>query len=113
MTTAETLERGRAAFEVSAWVEAYDCLAAADAEESLAPADIELFATAAFLIGRDDESSALCARAHRARRWQSAATRIATGWTASGGVRAGEPPDGAAAGSRPTGPAAVALEDGR
>jgi ATP/maltotriose-dependent transcriptional regulator MalT len=66
MTTAETLERGRAAFEVSAWVEAYDWLAAADAEESLAPADIELLATAAFLIGRDDESSALWARAHRA-----------------------------------------------
>ena len=66
MTTAETLERGRAAFEVSAWVEAYDCLAAADAEASLAPADIELFASAAFLIGRDDESSALWARAHRA-----------------------------------------------
>ena len=66
MTTAETLERGRAAFEVSAWVEAYDCLAAADAGASLAPTDIELFASAAFLIGRDDESSALWARAHRA-----------------------------------------------
>ena len=66
MTTAGTLERGRAAFEVSAWMEAYDCLAAADAEASLAPADIELFASAAFLIGRDDESSALWARAHRA-----------------------------------------------
>ena len=66
MTTAETLERGRSAFEVSAWVEAYDCLAAADSEASLVPADIELFATAAFLIGRDDESSALWARAHRA-----------------------------------------------
>jgi DNA-binding NarL/FixJ family response regulator len=66
MTTAETLERGRAAFEVSAWVEAYDCLAAANAEAPLAPADIELFASAAFLIGRDDESSALWARAHRA-----------------------------------------------
>jgi ATP/maltotriose-dependent transcriptional regulator MalT len=66
MTTAETLERGRAAFEVSAWVEAYDCLAAADAEASLAPTDIELFASAAYLIGRDDESSALWARAHRA-----------------------------------------------
>jgi ATP/maltotriose-dependent transcriptional regulator MalT len=66
MTTAETLERGRAAFEVSAWVEAYDCLAAADAQASLAVADIERFASAAFLIGRDDESSALWARAHRA-----------------------------------------------
>ena len=66
MTTAETLERGRATFEVSAWVEAYDCLAAADAGASLAPTDIELFASAAFLIGRDDESSALWARAHRA-----------------------------------------------
>ena len=66
MTTAETLERGRAAFEVSAWVEAYDCLAAADAGASLAPTDIQLFASAAFLIGRDDESSALWARAHRA-----------------------------------------------
>ena len=66
MTTAETLERGRGAFEVSAWMEAYDCLAAADAETSLPPADIELFASAAFLIGRDDESAALWARAHRA-----------------------------------------------
>ena len=46
-------------------------------------------------------------------RWQSVATRITSGWTASGWVRAGEPPDGAAAGSRPTGAAAVALEDGR
>ena len=66
VTTSEPVERGRAAFETSAWTVAYDQLSLADRESGLEPEDIELFASAAFLIGRDDESSALWARAHRA-----------------------------------------------
>lgn len=59
------LERGRAAFEVSAWAEAFDQLSAADRTEPLTPEDVERLATVAFLTGREESSSELWARAHQ------------------------------------------------
>lgn len=66
MTTADTRERGRAAFERRAWAEAYARLTDADAEASLEPEDLERLATAAYLTGRDAESADGWARAHQA-----------------------------------------------
>ncbi|MGH3489564.1 MAG: hypothetical protein ACRDP8_16865 [Actinopolymorphaceae bacterium] len=59
------LEDGRRAFECAAWGDAYHRLSAADQETPLAPADLERLATAAYLIGRDAESSELWGRAHQ------------------------------------------------
>jgi ATP/maltotriose-dependent transcriptional regulator MalT len=64
MTTTDTLERGRASFERRAWADAFDKLSAADRESPLAPEDLELLATAAFLVGRDADCDEVLARAH-------------------------------------------------
>ncbi len=61
------LERGRAAFERRAWATAWSELGAADREARLGPDDLERLAPAAFLVGRDEESIAVWARAHGAR----------------------------------------------
>jgi DNA-binding CsgD family transcriptional regulator len=61
----EVLERGRWAFARRAWVEAYDALSDADGVAPLAIEDLERLATAAYLLGHDDESADLLARAHR------------------------------------------------
>src|SRR5512143_1486587 len=60
------LERGHESFGRQAWGEAYAQLSAADREAPLEPEDLENLATAAHLVGRDDESSKLWARAHDA-----------------------------------------------
>ncbi|MEP6527459.1 MAG: response regulator transcription factor [Nocardioidaceae bacterium] len=65
MTPAEVIERGRAAFEAAQWAAAYDQLSSADQESGLGPEDIERLATAAFLTGREEDSSDLWARAHQ------------------------------------------------
>jgi DNA-binding CsgD family transcriptional regulator len=65
MTTAETLERGRASFQRRAWADAFDKLSAADQESPLAPQDLERLATAAYLVGRDADSDEVLARAHQ------------------------------------------------
>jgi DNA-binding CsgD family transcriptional regulator len=62
--TASTLDRGRESFDRHAWADAYALLAAADQAASLAPEDLERLATAAYLVGRDDESFAVWERAH-------------------------------------------------
>jgi ATP/maltotriose-dependent transcriptional regulator MalT len=66
VTTAEALERGRAAFSRRSWIAAYAELAAADHDRALGPADLERLAVAAFLTGRDDESADAWARGYRA-----------------------------------------------
>ncbi|HET9901322.1 MAG TPA: DNA-binding response regulator, partial [Actinomycetes bacterium] len=58
------LERGRAAFASRSWAEAFGQLSAADNQSSLEPADLMLLAAAAYLIGREAESTDLWARAH-------------------------------------------------
>ncbi len=58
------LGRGRAAFGRQAWGDAYAQLSAADREVPLELDDLERLAMAAYLVGRDDDSIDIWARAH-------------------------------------------------
>jgi DNA-binding CsgD family transcriptional regulator len=58
------LDGGRASFGRQAWGEAYAQLSAADKEVPLELDDLELLALAAFMVGRDGESTDVWARAH-------------------------------------------------
>jgi tetratricopeptide (TPR) repeat protein len=60
------LERGRAAYSVEAWSDAYGSLSAADRTDPLGPDDLELLATCAYMVGREAEYRELLERAHRA-----------------------------------------------
>jgi ATP/maltotriose-dependent transcriptional regulator MalT len=64
MTTAEALVRGRGSFDRRAWADAFAVLSAADRETALEPDDLERLATAAHLLGRDEESADLWERLH-------------------------------------------------
>jgi hypothetical protein len=64
--TPDDLERGRAFFERRAWTDAHPLLARADREAALVPEDLELLATAAYMVGRDEEQQSALERAHRA-----------------------------------------------
>ncbi|MGH3360455.1 MAG: helix-turn-helix transcriptional regulator, partial [Nocardioidaceae bacterium] len=66
MHTVDDAERGRRAFGERRWREAYEGLSEADRQTTLAAADLDLLGTAAYLIGDDDASGELLARAHRA-----------------------------------------------
>jgi len=58
------LERGRDAYAARAWGDAYALLQRADELESLAPPDLGLLATAAYMLGQDEEWVAAHERAH-------------------------------------------------
>lgn len=60
------LERGRDCFRVRAWSEAHRAFSRAEQAAPLAAPDLELFATAAYLTGRDAEYLKTLARAHQA-----------------------------------------------
>ena len=60
------VQRGRALFADRAWKDAHAALSAADAREPLAAADLERLATAAYMLGRQDEFFDVLGRAHRA-----------------------------------------------
>jgi len=62
----DELERGRGAYARRAWAEAHESLTRADDASPLAAADLGLFATSAYMLGRDDESMSLLERAHQA-----------------------------------------------
>ena len=64
MTTADALHQGRESFERQAWGDAYAWLSAADRERALEPEDLQRLATAAYLVGKDDESADTLTRAH-------------------------------------------------
>jgi DNA-binding CsgD family transcriptional regulator len=64
MATDDMPDRGRESFGRHAWGDAYAQLSAADHEAPLEPGDLELLATAAYLIGRDADSEHVWARAH-------------------------------------------------
>lgn len=64
MTKSEIPSRGRRSFGRQEWTDAYNQLSAADGETPLAPEDLELLATAAYLIGKDAESDQYWVRAH-------------------------------------------------
>ena len=61
-----TLDEARAAFDRGAWSEACAAFSALDAVRPLEPEDLDLFSTAAFLIGREEASVDARARAHAA-----------------------------------------------
>jgi DNA-binding CsgD family transcriptional regulator/tetratricopeptide (TPR) repeat protein len=73
MTAGGSLDRARAVFARQAWGEAYAQLSAADREAGLTPEDLERFAIAAHLVGRDAESTDAWTRAHHAFLGQGAA----------------------------------------
>src|SRR5512134_2737221 len=60
---ADQLERGHDAYARRAWSE---CFASLSATEPLGPEDLERLATAAYMLGRDDEYVAALERAHHA-----------------------------------------------
>ena len=64
-TTDDALQRGRAAVRAQAWATAADELAVARANSTIAAADLELLATAAYLAGRGEESATAWEAAHR------------------------------------------------
>jgi DNA-binding CsgD family transcriptional regulator len=92
MTTDDNLDRGRDAFRRRAWTDAYMLLSAADRNEPLQPDDLARLATAAYLIGKDVESTDLWTRAHQEFLRLDAAERAArcAFWMASGLMQHGE-----------------------
>lgn len=65
MTAAEdALREGRAAFDRGQWDAAWDRLSEAAREGSPGPEDLELLATAAYLVGRAEDSDDAWSRAH-------------------------------------------------
>ena len=91
MTELPTLRRGRKAFEQRAWSDSHRLLAVADRQGALAPEDLERLATAAYLLGRDDESEAFRARAHQAfvNRGDHEGAARSAGWLAFGLLQRG------------------------
>src|SRR5919198_935284 len=59
------LERGREAYAGRAWQDAFDALSRADSGSTLAAEDLELLATAAFMVAREEEAVSYLERAHR------------------------------------------------
>ena len=76
------LERARAAYAERSWLEAYDAFARADEAEPLAPRDLELRATTARMLVRDDEAVEILERAHHAyaESGQPARAAYCAGW---------------------------------
>ena len=62
----EELERGREAYASQAWNDAWRSLSDADGASALGAEDLELLATAAYMLGRDDDHLAATERAHQA-----------------------------------------------
>ena len=62
----EALEHGRQAYAARRWAEAQKSLAAADSASPFRADDLELLATALYMLGRDDESLAVFERQHHA-----------------------------------------------
>jgi DNA-binding CsgD family transcriptional regulator len=58
--------RGRAAYDRRAWEDAYESLSRADRAAPLGGDDLELLATSAYMLGRDDEYLSILERAHHA-----------------------------------------------
>ncbi len=65
MTDAE-LKRGRERYARQEWAAAHEALGAADRSRTLRGADLERFATAAYMLGREAEFLAILERAYRA-----------------------------------------------
>jgi hypothetical protein len=61
----DQLERGRASYAGRKWIDAYESLSDADLAAPLEAEDLELLATSAYMLGRDDEYVRAIERAHR------------------------------------------------
>ncbi|HWN22854.1 MAG TPA: response regulator transcription factor [Gaiellaceae bacterium] len=59
------LERGRSSYAARAWLDAYESFSRADEAAPLGAADLELLATAAYMLGREDEWMQGLERAHQ------------------------------------------------
>ena len=66
MDSQGVLQRGREFFAAQAWMDAYESLSAADRSRPLEAEDLELLATAAYMIGDEDDYLGALERAHRA-----------------------------------------------
>jgi DNA-binding NarL/FixJ family response regulator len=66
MREAELVSRGREAFARRAWAEAFESLSRVDRAVPLGPDELELLATSAYMLGRDDEHVRALERAHHA-----------------------------------------------
>lgn len=64
MAHTDALDQGRSAFAGRQWRAAYTQLSAADRDAPLEPADLERMATAAYLVGQDDDAVTLWSRLH-------------------------------------------------
>ena len=92
MTAADALARGRESFGRQAWADAFAQLSAADRESPLEAEDLERLATAAYLLGRDDDGADVGARAHHAYLRRGEVERAVRGafWLAFGFLNRGE-----------------------
>jgi DNA-binding CsgD family transcriptional regulator len=87
------LEQGRRSYARQAWADARESLSEADRAAPLEAADLELLATCAYMLNRDEEYLALLERAHRSHvsaQHSERAARCAF-WLGVGLMRAGEP----------------------
>ena len=66
MDAIDELERGREACAMRAWMDAYKSLSQADKAAPLGAQDLELLATSAYMLGRDDDHVSALERAHHA-----------------------------------------------
>ena len=66
MNAVVELERGRESYFAGAWQSAYESLLAADRAFPLGAEDLELLATSAYMLGRDDDYLSVLERAHDA-----------------------------------------------
>jgi DNA-binding NarL/FixJ family response regulator len=92
MSSFDQLGGGRAAYAGLEWGEAYAQLMAADREAPLEIEDLERLAVAAHLVGRDDESAQIWARAHHEclRLGEAARAARCAFWLAFGLLNRGE-----------------------
>ena len=65
MGTKDDLERGRKSYSSSAWATAHESFLRADRLAPLAAEDLELLATSAYMLGREDEWMQVLERAYR------------------------------------------------
>jgi DNA-binding NarL/FixJ family response regulator len=66
MPEAELVSRGREAFARRAWLDAFELLSLADQTAPLGADELELLATSAYMVARDDEHVRALERAHHA-----------------------------------------------
>ena len=92
MITGQTVDRGREAFGRHNWGDAFAELSTANRETPLEPEDLERLATAAYLTGRDSDSTDFWGRAHQAYLSRGEPARAARSalWLAFGLIARGE-----------------------